>query len=137
MNQIPIPSTPLRLARSLRRVTAAAGLLTLAACASTPPAPTQALQAAEAAITSAEQARVADYASVELNAARENLAAARKAVQSEDMDKAERLAEQSRVNAELASAKAGLIKAKAINEEMETSIEVLKQEMQRGSGERP
>ncbi|MGM0677131.1 hypothetical protein [Ectothiorhodospira marina] len=53
------------------------------------------------------------------------------------MDKAERLAEQSRVNAELASAKAGLIKAKAINEEMETSIEVLKQEMQRGSGERP
>jgi hypothetical protein len=137
MKPKPIPSTPNRVVRSLPVAAAVAGLITLTACASAPPAPTHALQAAETAITSAEQARVADYASVELNEARENLAAARKAVQEENMERAERLAKQSRVNAELASAKAELIKAKAINEEMETSIEVLKQEMQRGSGERP
>jgi hypothetical protein len=137
MNQIPIRSTKNRAVPSLRLMAAAAGLLTLVACASTPPAPTHALQAAETAITNAEQARVADYASIELNEARENLAAARKAVQDKDMARAERLAEQSRVNAELASANARLAKARAINEEMQTSIDVLKQEMQRGPGAQP
>ena len=48
------------------------GLLLLTGCASTPQPPTQALQAAEMAITTAEQARVADYASPELGAARQN-----------------------------------------------------------------
>jgi hypothetical protein len=137
MNQIPIRSTKNRAVPSLRLMAAAAGLLTLVACASTPPAPTHALQAAETAITNAEQARVADYASIELKEARENLAAARKAVQDKDMARAERLAEQSRVNAELASANARLAKARAINEEMQTSIDVLKQEMQRGPGAQP
>jgi membrane-bound lytic murein transglycosylase len=137
MNQIPIRSTKNRAVRSLRLLAAAAGLVTLAACASAPPAPTHALQAAEIAITNAEQARVADYASIELNEARENLAAARKAVQDKDMARAERLAEQSRVNAELASANAELTRARAINEEMQKSIDILKQEMQRGPGARP
>ncbi|MCA1790637.1 MAG: DUF4398 domain-containing protein [Thioalkalivibrio sp.] len=137
MNQIPIWSTKNRAVPSLRLLAAAAGLLALAACASAPPAPTHALQAAETAITSAEQARVADYASIELNEARENLAAARKAVQDEDMARAERLAEQSRVNAELASANAEMSRARAINEEMQKSIDILKQEMQRGPGARP
>jgi membrane-bound lytic murein transglycosylase len=137
MNQIPIRSTKNRAVPSLRLLAAAAGLVTLAACASAPPAPTHALQAAEIAITNAEQARVADYASIELNEARENLAAARKAVQDEDMARAKRLAEQSRVNAELASANAELTRARAINKEMQTSIDILKQEMQRGPGARP
>jgi len=137
MNQIPIRSTKNRAIPSLRLLAAAAGLVTLAACASAPPAPTHALQAAEIAITNAEQARVADYASIELNEARENLAAARKAVQDKDMARAERLAEQSRVNAELASANAELTRARAINEEMQKSIDILKQEMQRGPGARP
>jgi septal ring factor EnvC (AmiA/AmiB activator) len=137
MSTIPIRSARNRAVPSPRLFAAAAGLLTLAACASAPPAPTHALQAAETAITNAEQARVADYASIELNEARENLAAARKAVRDEDMARAERLAERSRVNAELASANARLIRARAINEEIQTNIEVLKQEMQRGQGVRP
>ena len=137
MHQIPIRSTKSQAALSLRLTVAAAGLFTLVACASTPPAPAHALQAAEAAITNAEQARVADYASIELNEARENLAAARKAVQDEDMARAERLAEQSRVNAELASAHAELTRARAINEEIQRSIDVLKEEMQRGPGAQP
>lgn len=111
-----------------------AGLLTLAACASTPQAPTQALQAAELAITQAEQARVADYASPELGQARDNLTAARGAVAKEEMVLGQQLAERSRLDAELAIAKAEVAKAKVVNDEMKKSIETLKQEMQRNTG---
>lgn len=122
--------------RFLRLSAGAAGLLVLAACASVPQPPTEALQAAELAISNAEQARVADYASPELGQAREKLTAARAAVQQENMVLGQRLAEQSRVNAELASAKAEAAKAKAVNDEMRKSTETLKQEMQRNPGNR-
>ncbi len=53
------------------------------------------------------------------------------------MVEAETLAEESRVHADLASAQAEMIKARAVNVEMQKSIDTLKQEMQRSSGERP
>lgn len=118
----------------LRVATAVAGLLTLAACASAPQPPNLALQAAEIAIANAEQARVADYASPELSQAREKLTAARAAVQREEMVIAQRLAEQSRVDAELASAKSALVKAGTVNDEMQKGTDTLKQEMQRNPG---
>jgi Domain of unknown function (DUF4398) len=121
---------------SLRLVFAVAGVLTFAACASAPQPPTQALQAAELAIANADQARVADYASPELIEAREKLNAARSAVEQDEMVLAQRLAEESRVDAELASAKAETSKALAINEEMQKSNDALKQEMQRNTGAR-
>jgi hypothetical protein len=111
-------------------------LLALSACASTPPAPTEALQAAELSIVNAEKARVADYASVELGEARDNLTAARAAVQAEKMELASRLAESSQANAQLATAKAEAAKAKVVNDEMQKSIDTLKQEMQRNPGAR-
>jgi hypothetical protein len=120
--------------RSLLLITLTTGLLTLTACASTPKPPTQALQAAELAITTAETNRVADYASLELNEARQNLAAANSAVQGKEMELAQRLAEQSRANAELATAMTAMLKAKAINDEMQKRIDTLKQEMQRNTG---
>ena len=110
--------------------------LVLGACAATPQPPTQALQAAESAIATAEQARVADYASGELTLAREKLTAARRAVRNSEMLQAEYLAEESRVHAELASARAEEIKAQAVNDEMQKSIDTLKQEMQRVTGAR-
>lgn len=112
-------------------------MLALPGCASAPKAPERALQAAEQAITTAEQARVADYASPELGEARRNLTAARDAVKDEEMVLAERLAVQSRSDAELALAKAEAAKARAVNLEMQESIDALKQEMQRNSGDRP
>ena len=121
-------------ARSLRLPTALAGLFVLAACASVPKPPTEALQAAEQAIANAEKARVADYASPELGEAREKLTAARSAVEKEQMELAQRLAEQSRADAELASAKAEVAKAKTVNDEMQKSTNTLKQEMQRNPG---
>lgn len=105
----------------------------LVACASTPP-PTQQIAAAELAITHAEQAQVADYASPELSDAREKLTAARAAVAEKNMTTAARLAQQAQLNADLASAKATVAKAKAVNDEMQKSTSVIKQEMQRNPG---
>lgn len=118
----------------LRLPTAVAVLFALAACASVPKPPTEALQAAEQAIANAEKARVADYASPELGEAREKLTAARSAVDKEQMVLAQRLAEQSRADAELASAKAEVAKARTVNDEMQKSTSTLKQEMQRNPG---
>lgn len=108
--------------------------LLLSACASTPVPPNQALQAAELAIANADQARVADYASLELRSAREKLTAARAAVQEENMVQAKRLAEQAQVDAELAIVKTDAIKAQRVNEELQKSIDAMKQEMQRNTG---
>lgn len=129
------PSTsPLATRSRLQQALTVTALLTLVACASVPLPPTEALQAAELAITNAEKARVADYASPELGMARDKLTAARSAVEQEEMVLAQRLAEQSRVDAELAMAKAEVAKAKLVNDEMKKSTESLKQEMQRNTG---
>lgn len=106
----------------------------LAGCASTPPAPNEALQAAELAIANAEQARVADYAAPELGEAREKLTAARVAVAEKDMKKASLLAEKSRADAELAIAKSQAAKAQEVNDELNKNINTLQQELQRNSG---
>jgi outer membrane PBP1 activator LpoA protein len=116
---------------------ALAGIMALTACSSTPKPPTEALQAAEQAIETAEQARVADYASPELGNAREKLTAARMAVQEEDMEQAQRLAEQSRADAELALARSQAAKANVVNDEMKKSTGTIKQEMQRNPGVNP
>lgn len=116
--------------------TAVTGLLLLGACASAPQPPTADLQAAELAIANAERARVADYASVELSEARDKLTAARSAVQQEQMSRAQRLAQQARVDAELATARAEVAKARVVNEQMQKGTDTLKQEMQRTTGDR-
>ena len=119
---------------SLPLAAVAAGLLALAACATTPTPPTEALHAASLAIANAEQARAAEYAPAELGQARDELAAARTAVQQEQMVVARRLAEQSRAGAELAFAKTAAAKARAVNDETRKSTEAIKQEMQRNPG---
>jgi putative hemolysin len=133
MNPHPAPR---RIPTGARATLAVTGLLVLMGCASAPSPPTQQLQAAELAIGNAEKARVADYASPELSEARDNLAAARNAVEQENMGLAFRLAEASQANAELATAKAEAVKARAVNDEMQKSIDTLKQEMQRNPGAR-
>ena len=50
------------------------------------------------------------------------------------MEQAKRLAEESRVNAELASARTAELKAKAVNDEMKKSTDTLEQEMDRNTG---
>lgn len=110
-------------------------LIVLSGCASwsTPP-PTAAIQAAELAIADTDQARIADYASLELSEARDKLNSARMAVQDDNMALALRLAQESTAEAELASAKADVVKAQEVNDLLKSNIETMKQEMQRRSG---
>lgn len=111
------------------------GILLLSACASTPPPPTQEISAAEQAMVDAEQSRVSQYALPELQEARSKLAAAREAVLKEEMVKAKRLALEASAGIKLASAKAEYAKAEAVNADMEKNLNILKEELQRTSGE--
>jgi len=110
------------------------GLLLLGACASTPPAPAVELASAKQAIATADQARIADASSPALSEARDKLAAAQTAVTDKRMADADRLARESRVDAELSSAQSAATKDKTVNDEMIRSTETLSQEMQRNSG---
>ncbi|RVU40438.1 DUF4398 domain-containing protein [Rheinheimera riviphila] len=105
-------------------------LLSVMACSSVP-APVAELAAAEQAILTAEQARVNTYAASELAQARQKLQDARAAVVQKDMLQASRLAQQSKLDAELALARAGAAEALAVNDEMKKSTEILQQEMLR------
>jgi hypothetical protein len=118
----------------LRNLWALAGVTLLAACVSTAEAPTQALLDAEKAISTADQAGVDDYASVDLTEARAKLVSAHEALRKEEMVTAGYLAEESRMAAEVATAKAESVKAKAVNDEMKVALTALKQEMQRNTG---
>ena len=109
-------------------------LLLVASCASTPPAPIATLQAAEQAILNAERGDAGRYAAAELAAARTKLASANDAVQEEEMIIAKRLGEQSRADAELASARSEAAKAATVNEEMKRGNDALFEETQRNSG---
>jgi len=121
--------------RSGLRLGAAAGLagtiLLAGACASTPPAPTRSLDSARTAVANAEKAEAGRYASNELAEARDKLASADSAVAGKNMLAAERLADQARVEAELASARTEAAKAAAVNKEMRLGGDALSEEMQR------
>lgn len=111
-------------------------ILLVGACASTPPAPTSSLDAAKNAITTAEKADAGKYAAAELGDARQKLAMADKAVKENSMIGAEQLANESRVDAELAVARTEAAKAVAVNTEMKLGADALTVEMQRAGDQR-
>ena len=113
------------------------GVLALAGCASAPVPPSLALQAAEQAIARAERDHAGNRPPVELAQARVKLEAARGAVADKAMLRAERLAEQSRVEAELASALGGLERAGRIDEQLREGNDALEEELRRKAGEQP
>jgi hypothetical protein len=129
-------SSPARRLRTLWTTAGLVAVLTLVACASTPPAPTANLVAARSAIADAEKAGAGQYASQELTEARAKLAAAENAVGEKNMAVADRLALQSRVEANLASARTGAAKAAVVNDEMKRSNDALVEEMQRKTGDK-
>ena len=106
--------------------------LVLTACASGPE-PTAQLQAAQQAISDAERAEASRHAPNDLSDARNKLTAANAAVKSKDMEQAARLAEEARVDAELASARTAALKAQAVNNEMRRGSEQLQEEIQRNT----
>ena len=113
------------------------GVLAIAACASVPLPPTDALQAADIAVANADKENGTQYAPLEMRTAREKLAAAHDNAKKDDeknMANARRLADEARADADLAASKARLGKADAVNKEMQKSGDALRQEAQRGSG---
>ena len=115
----------------------AAGALALAACATVPLPPNDAFQAADIAISNAENDHAADYAPLEMRTAHEKISAARAdAMQTDEVQVAQArpLADEARVEADLASAKAHLGKAEAVNQELQKNNSTLNQEIQRGPG---
>jgi hypothetical protein len=122
--------------RRLPVVAALTGMMALTACASTPPAPTVSLQAAQQAIVTAEQADAGHFASGELGEARTELTSANAAVSDGHMLVAERFANESRTEAQLAFARTTYLKAQAVNDEMTRGNGALIQELQRSSGDK-
>ena len=127
--------------RTIRRARLAAGLAftvaMLGACASTPPAPpTASLAAAREAIANAEKSDAQQYAAAELDQSRERLNRAENAVTAENLILADQLARESRISAELASARTESSKAAEINLEMSRSADALRDEMKR-TGDQP
>jgi Domain of unknown function (DUF4398) len=127
-------ANPYRLSAALA---ALGGTLLLAACASTPPAPLASLAEARQAIAVADQAHITDASAPELAEARSRLTAADAAVQARHMAAADRLAQESRVDAELSLANSNASKNQTVNDEMLRSTEVLSTEMQRNAGAKP
>lgn len=119
-----------RLSQHLALTTIAA-VFVLTACASTPQQPPQSLADARQAIATAEQSDARQYSSAELDEARRQLSMAERAAGLERMTEANRLARQSQVAAELATARTGSAKALEINRELRRSTEALIEEMRR------
>jgi len=131
-----LPQCRMRRRGSTASLVGLGGVLLLAACASSPP-PVVALSEAKQAIAVADQAHITDASSPQLAEARTKLAAADNAVRAERMAEAERLAQESRVDAELAFAQSNAQKNQSVNDEMLHSTQTLSDEMQRNTGTNP
>jgi hypothetical protein len=111
----------------------AGAALALAACASSPPAPTEQIAASSAAIDQAMSAGAPELAPMELSAAREKLARARVAMSGGDNAQALILAEQAQIDAQLALTKARTAKAEKAASSLAEDRRVLREEMQRNA----
>jgi predicted S18 family serine protease len=98
------------------------------ACATTNP-PTQQLTETETVIRQAGQIGADDYAPLELRQARQKLEQARATYNREDYEEAARLAEQAKVDAELAQIKTLSGKAQLAVRELRESIRLLQEEL--------
>lgn len=111
-----------------------AGLL-LAGCSSTPE-PVAELSAAKTALRSAESQEAVQHAPVELDRAQTKLKAAEKALADESYERAKLLAIEAQADAELAQAKAGAAETKRAVAELESSIRIMREEIERARANR-
>jgi predicted S18 family serine protease len=101
----------------------------LSACGSTNP-PTQKLTETQMVINQAEQIGAGDYAPLEIREARRKLDEARRAYDKKDYKEAAMLAEEARVDGELAQMKTLSGKSQKAVHELRESIRMLKEEIQ-------
>lgn len=101
----------------------------LAACAGPGPRPEGEMQSAQNAIQSAQSNNAREYEPILLNDAQNKVSDAELLIEEREYHEARRLLEQAAVDAELASARAETGRAKAAAEEINRSIEQLRQQI--------
>ncbi|NTV10135.1 MAG: DUF4398 domain-containing protein [Zoogloea sp.] len=102
----------------------------MAACASTPP-PTEQLAVSTAAVARAASAGGAELAPAQMQTARGKLDRAKEAMAAGDYDLARSLAQEAQVDAQLAETQARSNKAQKAAAELQESIRVLRDELDR------
>jgi len=112
---------------------AAALLLSISGCASSPDRHTQELVRADKSIELAEQSGAREYGVEALERAREKQKLAELAAQRGDEETALRLAKEAEIDADLAVAQSNHGKAESSLAEIQNSIETLRQELNRGN----
>lgn len=105
----------------------------LAACSSMKTPATTSVAVSQAALESASGAGGAEFAPLEMNAARENMAAANRAMAAKDYKKANELAQLAQADATLAQSKASSGKAQVAADALQDDIRVLREELDRNS----
>lgn len=111
---------------------ALAGIVLMASCASTNP-PNQKLTETDMVIQAAQAAGGTEYAPLEMREASRKLELAREYVKDKKFIQAERLADEARVDAELAHVKAESAKAQKAAADLKESIRVLQEEIRRST----
>lgn len=106
-------------------------MVVLAGCVVRAPAPDKEVTLATQSIVQAQSSGAVEFAPVELRAAREKLSQAKLAMDKEENLKAKQLADEAMVDANLAEAKARSAKAQKVVEELQESIRILQEEMNR------
>lgn len=120
-----------RIMQPTRAVLAAAMLVVAGGCASTPDRPIGELATAQAGIAQAQQSGAAEHSPAELAAAQNKLAEAQSAAERDDMVVARRLAEQAALDAELAVAMTRNEQAESAVDELNDTIDALREEIAR------
>lgn len=112
---------------------AIAAMLALGACASQKTPATADVAVSRAAVENATSAGAADLAPAEMQSARDKLMRANQALAAKDYGVARDLANQASVDAKLAQSKANSAKASTAADELQQSIRVLREELDRNS----
>jgi hypothetical protein len=112
---------------------AIAAMLALGACASQKTPATADVAVSRAAVENATSAGAADLAPAEMQSARDKLMRANQALAAKDYGVARDLANQASVDAKLAQSKANSAKASNAADELQQSIRVLREELDRNS----
>ncbi len=116
---------------ALLALTAATALA--AGCSSMKTPATASVAVSSAAVDNAAGAGGAQFAPIEMNAARDKMALANKAMAAKDYKLANDLATQAQVDAKLAQGKADSAKAKTAADALQDDIRVLREELERAS----
>ncbi|NRR28616.1 DUF4398 domain-containing protein [Oxalobacteraceae bacterium] len=108
-------------------------VLGLSACASQKTPATADVAVSRAAVDNATSAGAAELAPIEMQAAREKLMRANQALASKDYKLARDLASQASADAKLAQSKANSTKAVSAADELQESIRVMREELERNA----